>query len=787
MTLGPDSQQPSPPASPEVSLPPKPAQEAEEAARRLAARQRRRWWGYLLAVTGLTILATFLRFYRIDRPTLWLDEALTFGRVNGTLDQLLEILAKDDGFLPLHYIVYWWIGQHTLLTPFYMRLVPALAGAAMTPVMWFLARRMLDRKASLLVAAFASVSAFGMAYSRDAKMYIHTWMFLALSTACLLYWLQRLGWRSWLAWLGWVLAGSIAAMLHVTALIGLGLAPLFLLTKGRPRWRDPLLFVVGATMIAVGPVWYYSYQSHYLAKTGFIPSTIVIEGQEERDPNWNRSGLTWIEYFNEGISPLELTLNSGISYAFGLQWPRPRQDPSGFDDAVPGWMLPLCVTLMSLLLGLMALGTLPWSPRWRGVVPRRNGPAADDDSSLPPDSSAHATLAARSDAPVPWWRSALWITAWLVLPTYGVFYIRSTPGFVSPAHWLWVVWSIMGWWWLLALALALGVGVLMQRWRGVALGIALGLWLTLWFTLMFAVRAGGVDWLATWGGTLGQGWLLWPVAFLTPATLWFFSAATLRARMRQLAIFSAVVGILLGMCFVSYFIWDAIWQQALLKKPGTVWQSIWMPRYLGVIYPAVALAIGALVMRLPTRPLRWLAIAFVLGANLTLSLARIEMDTEPPLDRVAVDVVVAMPPDATVRTWLNRRGGGRREGDWLRWRDQGLYYLSVAAGLHPDPHDFRNKKVSQEFNYPVNEDPRRIAGFLRRETRITRIVIWDRFPSDYQPPFPDSLDKALGDQWRLINDERFLTRQFWTWRLGDWYRRREYQRASLESNTDEHR
>lgn len=417
-------------------------------------------------------------------------------------------------------------------------------------------------------------------------------------------------------------------------------------------------------------------------------------------------------------------------------------------------------------------------PSERGE-PGEPGIAADVDTALPADPEAHAVLAARSDSPVPWWRSALWISVWLVLPTYGVFYVRSTPGFVSPAHWMAQGWHVMGWWWLAALPAAVGVGALMQRVRAVAQVSALALWVTLTLSLMWAIHLHGLDWFGVWGAMLGQDWLLWPVAILTPAVLWYFSASTLAGRMRQLVIFAAVLGTILGMCFIAYFIWDALWQRAQARTPGLVWSSIWMPRYLGVIYPAVALAIGALIMRLPTRPLRWLAIAFVLGSNLTLSLARIELDTEPPLDRVVADVVAAMPDDATVRTYinLNVRGKPGRSEDWLRYSDPGLYYLCIATERKPDPHEFRRKQISREYRYPVNFTPRQITGAVRRTPTITRIAVWERYPSDYAADDTDPLADALGNDWQRVEQQIFKSRQFWTWRYGDWYRRREYQRT----------
>ena len=50
------------------------------------------------------------------------------------------------------------------------------------------------------------------------------------------------------------------------------------------------------------------------------------------------------------------------------------------------------------------------------------------------------------------------------------------------------------------------------------------------------------------------------------------------------------------------------------------WQSGWMPRYVGVVWPAVAIAVSCLLLRLPTRGPAAGAIAFVLAAQRHASL-----------------------------------------------------------------------------------------------------------------------------------------------------------------------
>jgi len=126
----------------------------------------RRALPWLILLT-LTAYAAFARFFWIDRPTLWIDEYATFYRTAGSFEHMMERLERD-GFVPLHYLVYWWLAQQVTMTPFWLRLIPAAAGTLFVPALFLLARQLFNRKVAMLAAALAAASAWGMTYSRDA-------------------------------------------------------------------------------------------------------------------------------------------------------------------------------------------------------------------------------------------------------------------------------------------------------------------------------------------------------------------------------------------------------------------------------------------------------------------------------------------------------------------------------------------------------------------------------------------------------------------------------------------
>src|SRR5690606_8357069 len=118
--------------------------------------------------------------------------------------------------------------------------------------------------------------------------------------------------------------------------------------------------------------------------------------------------------------------------------------------------------------------------------------------------------------------------------------------------------------------------------------------------------------------------------------LWYFSGRSLWERARKSLVFLVVMATLWGACYATF----------LSVKPAD--GSVWMPRYLAFIWPAAALGLSALLMRLPTRPLRWAAIGVVIAVNLGQIYGRVFLGNEPPLDRAVADVLADTNDPATL-------------------------------------------------------------------------------------------------------------------------------------------
>ncbi|HSV15683.1 MAG TPA: glycosyltransferase family 39 protein [Tepidisphaeraceae bacterium] len=369
-------------------------------AQRSAPSALRRYW-QLLVLLLITAIGAIIRFTHLAHPTLWNDEALVYWRTCGTYQQLLDVL-RNDGFGPLHYELHWLIAQHFKPTPEVLRSVPAICGTLMIPAIYFLARQMLPKSTSLVAAAFTACSAFLIFYSRDAKMYMDTWLFAVLSVGALLWWLRS---RRATAWLCWVAAGCTAVGIHASSMPVIALSPLFLLTHRSLRWRQGLLMIAGLAVIFAGPLVYYTKFNRF------------IDNVEE--DGWSRTGIQWVGIVNEGMTGPQLVRNGATALGMGWAWPK---DAAQELSSKPRWgwprtnlvgpiapaMLKWPKLAAELLISVLIAAVLPW--------PRRERPRD------------HLHPLERG------WRVLLWLSLWILLPGY-IFYCHSVPRFTSPLTW----------------------------------------------------------------------------------------------------------------------------------------------------------------------------------------------------------------------------------------------------------------------------------------------------------------------------------------------------------------
>ncbi len=694
------------------------------------------WW-HLRPIFWITLLGALLRITMLTQPALWNDETLTYMRVIGSYQNLLDIL-QYDGFAPLHYELYWCISRVFFLSPMVMRMVPLLSGVFMVPAMYFLARQIVSRSVANLVALFTACSAYMLVYSRDAKMYPHFYLFCVLTIACYLWWLRS---NRRMAWLAWIACGLAMVGLHTPGVVLVGLLPVLLLTSAQIHWKKGLLTAIGMAVIVSGPVGYY------------LKFNKFIDRSETEDFN-QATGTTWVKSYNAGRDGPDLALYASTAYLFSWEWPSKTQ-LIAIDPDVVTWLERAAMVLLLII----PLGALPWPRRWR---------------------------AGEGDPPPPqkWWRVGLWLSVWLIVPAYA-FYAQSIQHFAVPMDWVHWFGDIFNRRWVGVSLCAACAGLLIPLlrkhggWILVGAGLLAAVVLTAFFILPSTIDA----WSCFVTCTLVVG----------SATCFYASGHSTARRLANVLLLGVIVTAVLALC----------WAVASATDPASD-NFIWMPRYVGVVFPAFVIAMCALISRLPSRALRWGVIGLLLCVNIQRFTARVMCNinaddaghllitgAEPPLDRMAMDIVnsdtmrhepignntINWRPKSTTRVYAVPGDRGiPHPGHGTITESQGRYYLAETGQDVLTPQEFRSMNNGRRGAlYDIDTDPSdaHIIADLKARPQADRIIVWDHMPA--RVTFgADTLEKSLEKTWMLVNVQTFEVFQHWTWENLGTYRRREY-------------
>lgn len=198
--------------------------------------------------------------------------------------------------------------------------------------------------------------------------------------------------------------------------------------------------------------------------------------------------------------------------------------------------------------------------------------------------------------------------------------------------------------------------------------------------------------------------------------------------------------------------------------------SVWVPRYLGIVWPAFAIVLCSLLLRLPGRALPIATAGLLLLANVAVSVASVAVATEPPVDRMVSDLRTT---DAAVRVYLPANpisfpasGGGTVPNG------VGRYYLSIARGNPFGPRGFDDVPITDFVPVHYADDPLTIIADLQADPAVRRVIVWESLPSNVDNN--DALLGLLGPGWRRVADELIPVRYHWNWSMLYACGRREY-------------
>ncbi|MCL5998731.1 MAG: glycosyltransferase family 39 protein [Chloroflexi bacterium] len=169
----------------------------------LTRKPRRDLW----IVAGCTAVATVLMFANLTARSMWLDDGLTLERVaRPWLDVLSGVLyvqglPRFDDHPPVYFLLFKAWVQFAGSTDFAIKSLAGLAGIAIVPSTYVLARRLFGRSTGLIAAFLALSNPAYIWYGQELRMYTLVPGLAALSTYCLFQALTRGQWRFRIAWL----------------------------------------------------------------------------------------------------------------------------------------------------------------------------------------------------------------------------------------------------------------------------------------------------------------------------------------------------------------------------------------------------------------------------------------------------------------------------------------------------------------------------------------------------------------------------------------------------------
>lgn len=289
---------------------------------------------HYLALAGVIILGTILRFWNLDLKPLWLDEVLTAllslgGRYEDVpLDVLLpistflhifaqkssascqeisEAVATQSTHPPLFFCLMhqWlnWLEPVAQPLSWKLRSLPALLGVFAIALIYYLNRIIFSAKAGLMAAALMAVSPFGVYLSQEARHYTLPMVFIILALWGLIKIQQSLYSQQLpqpLTWLLWGIVNSIGCYIHYFCFLAF-IAQLLTLTWSmywrkqmlpRGSWLAVLIVVIGVFI-------------------SYLPWLPVMLG------SLGRSETKWLPK-PENIAPLYQSLASWLSIVVAL-------------------------------------------------------------------------------------------------------------------------------------------------------------------------------------------------------------------------------------------------------------------------------------------------------------------------------------------------------------------------------------------------------------------------------------------------------------------------------------
>ena len=273
----------------------------------------------------LCLLAFALRVFQLGAQSLWYDEGFSAWLSAQSLDQITLKTAADIHPPLYYYLLHFWMlagGQ----SEFALRFLSLVPGVLLVPVVFLLARKLVDETTGWIAALLTAASPAYIWYSQEARMYMLLVLFTAMSSYFLWRWTERPARGPWFAM---TVCNVLAVYLHFYAFFIIAFQFAYFLvwwTRQETRW--------GVLLAGAG--------SAALALAAYVPWARFVIDRLQTD-----------ESYFEGILPLsEVLRKTFILFSAG-------QTMLEGDALLPAAMFVLLAFVGWLVLGRMRHDPLP--------------------------------------------------------------------------------------------------------------------------------------------------------------------------------------------------------------------------------------------------------------------------------------------------------------------------------------------------------------------------------------------------------------------------------------------
>jgi len=133
------------------------------------------------SVAAFTVVGLALRIAHLGTNSLWLDEGVSVAIARLSWPDFAALLWRREGNMALYYLLLrFWL--HLGSTEFFIRLLSAIVGALLIPVLYWLGTRFFGASAGLAASLLGTINVFHIHYSQEARSYALVALFSVLAS-----------------------------------------------------------------------------------------------------------------------------------------------------------------------------------------------------------------------------------------------------------------------------------------------------------------------------------------------------------------------------------------------------------------------------------------------------------------------------------------------------------------------------------------------------------------------------------------------------------------------------